>query len=209
MLWTLILSVFLSGVSLSMDAFAVSVCDGMVYRNVTKRKAVLIPLTFGIFQAVMPIIGFYISMAFRQIEVFDSIDHWIAFALLLIIGGKMIFDGAKDLRKKEDEELKPKNFSMASVFVQGVATSIDALFVGFGLSVMLEGVVQNIQLWAWISVAIIGVTTFVISLVGVLIGVNVGKLFKKRASVATIVGGVVLILLGVKILLNGLGIINF
>lgn len=66
MLWTLILSVFLSGVSLSMDAFAVSVCDGMVYRNVTKRKAVLIPLTFGIFQAVMPIIGFYISMAFRQ-----------------------------------------------------------------------------------------------------------------------------------------------
>ncbi len=209
MLWTLILSVFLSGVSLSMDAFAVSVCDGMVYRNVTKRKAVLIPLTFGIFQAVMPIIGFYISMAFRQIEVFDSIDHWIAFALLLIIGGKMIFDGAKDLRKKEDEELKPKNFSMASVLVQGVATSIDALFVGFGLSVMLEGVVQNIQLWAWISVAIIGVTTFVISLVGVLIGVNVGKLFKKRASVATIVGGVVLILLGVKILLNGLGVINF
>lgn len=209
MLWILILSVFLSGVSLSMDAFAVSVCDGMVYRNVTKRKAVLIPLTFGIFQAVMPIIGFYISMAFRQIEVFDSIDHWIAFALLLIIGGKMIFDGAKDLRKKEDEELKPKNFSMASVLVQGVATSIDALFVGFGLSVMLEGVVQNIQLWAWISVAIIGVTTFVISLVGVLIGVNVGKLFKKRASVATIVGGVVLILLGVKILLNGLGIINF
>ena len=209
MLWTLILSVFLSGVSLSMDAFAVSVCDGMVYRNVTKRKAVLIPLTFGIFQAVMPIIGFYISMAFRQIEVFDSIDHWIAFALLLIIGGKMIFDGAKDLRKKEDEELKPKNFSMASVLVQGVATSIDALFVGFGLSVMLEGVVQNIQLWAWISVAIIGVTTFVISLIGVLIGVNVGKLFKKRASVATIVGGAVLILLGVKILLNGLGIINF
>lgn len=209
MLWTLILSVFLSGVSLSMDAFAVSVCDGMVYRNVTKRKAVLIPLTFGIFQAVMPIIGFYISMAFRQIEVFDSIDHWIAFALLLIIGGKMIFDGAKDLGKKEDEELKPKNFSMASVLVQGVATSIDALFVGFGLSVMLEGVVQNIQLWAWISVAIIGVTTFVISLIGVLIGVNVGKLFKKRASVATIVGGVVLILLGVKILLNGLGIINF
>ena len=98
---------------------------------------------------------------------------------------------------------------MASVHVQGVATSIDALFVGFGLSVMLEGVVQNIQLWAWISVAIIGVTTFVISLIGVLIGVNVGKLFKKRASVATIVGGVVLILLGVKILLNGLGVINF
>jgi len=208
MLWTLILSVFLSGVSLSMDAFAVSVCDGMVYRNVTKRKAVLIPLTFGIFQAVMPIIGFYISMAFRQIEVFDSIDHWIAFALLLIIGGKMIFDGAKDLSKKEDEELRTK--AITSGLKQGLEQGLQQGLQQGEKNKMYEiAKVQNIQLWAWISVAIIGVTTFVISLIGVLIGVNVGKLFKKRASVATIVGGVVLILLGVKILLNGLGIINF
>ena len=207
MTFGIILQILLSGASLSMDAFAVSICDGMVYRDLNKPKTAAIPVTFGLFQALMPIIGFYVGMAFMQY--IEAFDHWLAFAILLIIGGKMIFDGAKDLRKKEDEELKPKNFSMASVLVQGVATSIDALFVGFGLSVMLEGVVQNIQLWAWISVAIIGVTTFVISLIGVLIGVNVGKLFKKRASVATIVGGVVLILLGVKILLNGLGIINF
>lgn len=192
-----------------MDAFAVSICDGMVYQNLTKRKSVLIPLTFGLFQAVMPIIGFYVSMAFRQIEVFDAVDHWIAFALLLVIGGKMIFDGIKDLLKKEEEELQPKNFSIASVLLQGVATSIDALFVGFGLNVMLEGVVENVQLWAWISVGIIGVTTFVIALVGVFLGRTVGKLFKKKASIAEIIGGVVLILIAVKILLNGLGVINF
>lgn len=209
MLWSLILSVFLSGISLSMDAFAVSICDGMVYQNLTKRKSVLIPLTFGLFQAVMPIIGFYVSMAFRQIEVFDAVDHWIAFALLLVIGGKMIFDGIKDLLKKEEEELQPKNFSIASVLLQGVATSIDALFVGFGLNVMLEGVVENVQLWAWISVGIIGVTTFVIALVGVFLGRTVGKLFKKKASIAEIIGGVVLILIAVKILLNGLGILSF
>lgn len=192
-----------------MDAFAVSICDGMVYQNLTKRKSVLIPLTFGLFQAVMPIIGFYVSMAFRQIEVFDAVDHWIAFALLLVIGGKMIFDGIKDLLKKEEEELQPKNFSIASVLLQGVATSIDALFVGFGLNVMLEGVVENVQLWAWISVGIIGVTTFVIALVGVFLGRTVGKLFKKKASIAEIIGGAVLILIAVKILLNGLGVINF
>jgi len=209
MLWTLILSVFLSGVSLAMDAFAVSICDGMIYQNLPKRKAALIPLTFGVFQAVMPIIGFYVFMAFRRIEIFDSIDHWVAFALLLIIGGKMIFDGIKDLRKKEDNELKPQKFSVVTVLVQGVATSIDALFVGFGLNAMLENVVQNVQLWAWISVAIIGVTTFIISLVGVFIGEKVGKLFKKKACIAEIIGGVVLMLIGLKVLLNGLGIINF
>ena len=204
-----VIELLLLAVGLSMDAFAVSICDGMVYQNLTKRKSVLIPLTFGLFQAVMPIIGFYVSMAFRQIEVFDAVDHWIAFALLLVIGGKMIFDGIKDLLKKEEEELQPKNFSIASVLLQGVATSIDALFVGFGLNVMLEGVVENVQLWAWISVGIIGVTTFVIALVGVFLGRTVGKLFKKKASIAEIIGGVVLILIAVKILLNGLGVINF
>ena len=130
MFWGIIASVILSGVSLAMDAFAVSICDGMVYRNLTKGKAVVMPTVFGIFQAVMPIIGFYICMAFSRIDAFDAVDHWIAFALLFIIGGKMIYDGIKELRAKE-EELKPKQFSLPEVLVQGVATSIDALFVGF------------------------------------------------------------------------------
>ena len=207
MVWGILLAVFLSGVSLAMDAFAVSICDGMVYRNLTKGKAVVMPITFGIFQALMPIIGFYVGMAFSQIDAFDTFDHWIAFALLLIIGGKMIFDGIKELRSKE-EALEPKKFSFVEVLVQGVATSIDALFVGFSLNSMLSGIDTatgvSLQLWAWISVAIIGVTTFVISLVGVVIGVKVGQLFRKKASVAEIVGGVVLIGIGLKILIEGL-----
>ncbi len=202
MLWAIIASVILSGISLAMDAFAVSICDGMVYRNLTKGKAVVMPITFGIFQAVMPIIGFYIGMAFNQIEAFDAVDHWIAFALLFIIGGKMIYDGIKELRAKE-EELKIKQFSLPEVLVQGVATSIDALFVGFSLNAMLEGV-TNVQAWAWLSVGIIGVITFIISLIGVIIGVKVGQLFRKKASVAEIIGGVVLIGIALKILIEGL-----
>ena len=207
MAWSLVLSVFLSGISLSIDAFAVSVCDGMIYQNLRKRNGVLIPLTFGLFQAIMPIIGFYVGMAF--LSYIDAFDHWIAFALLLAIGGKMIFDGIKELRAKEEQEVKIKKFSIAEVLVQGVATSIDALAVGFSLNAMLEGVGGNTQLWAWLCVIAIGIITFIISLGGLLIGIKAGKLFKKKASIAQIIGGVVLILIGVKIVLGGYGIINF
>lgn len=202
MLWGIIVSIILSGISLAMDAFAVSICDGMVYRKLTKGKAVIMPVTFGLFQAIMPIIGFYVGMAFNQIDAFDAVDHWIAFALLFIIGGKMIYDGIKELRSKQ-EELKPKQFSLSEVLIQGVATSIDALFVGFSLNTMLEGV-NDVQAWAWISVGIIGVITFIVSLIGVIIGVKVGKLFRKKASVAEIIGGAVLIGIALKILIEGL-----
>jgi len=199
MSWGLILSVILCGISLSMDAFAVSICDGMIYRNLNKRKGVIIPLTFGIFQAVMPILGFYVGLV--CLDLIDSFDHWIAFALLLIIGGKMIFDGVKDLTAKEEKELKPKEFSLAEVLLQGVATSIDALAVGFSLNAMLEGI-SNVLLWAWVCVIIIGCVTFIISLVGLTVGVKVGKLFKKKASIATVAGGAVLILIAIKIVLG-------
>lgn len=207
MAWSLVLSVFLSGVSLSIDAFAVSVCDGMVYQNLKKRNGVLIPVTFGFFQAVMPITGFYVGMAF--LNYIDAFDHWIAFALLLIIGGKMIFDGFKELYAKEVQEIKIKKFSIGEVLVQGVATSIDALAVGFSLNSMLEDIGGNTQLWAWLSVISIGLITFAISLGGLFIGLNAGKLFKKKASIAQIVGGIVLMLIGIKIVLSGYGIINF
>lgn len=194
------LPIFLSGVSLAVDAFAVSITDGMVYRDLSKSKGVLIPLTFGLFQSFMPIVGFYISMLLSQINFFEQIDHWVAFALLLIIGGKMIFDGIKE-RKLPQEEVKQKKFSMAEVLTQGVATSIDALAVGFSLTAMLDGV-KNIQLWAWISVAVIGITTFAIVVCGLLIGVKVGHLFKKKTWIAELIGGVVLILIGVKIVVG-------
>lgn len=200
MIASLIISVILIGVSLSVDAFAVSVCDGMIYRGIKKRTAILIPLTFGFFQAAMPIVGFYIGKAFLQL--IDSFDHWVAFALLCLIGGNMIIGAIKDLRSDKTEEEQVKKFSFPSVLVQGVATSIDALAVGFSLNAMLEDVVTNTVLWAWISVAIIGCTTFLISLVGVFIGVKAGNLFKKKASVAQIIGGCVLVLLGIKIVLG-------
>lgn len=207
MSWQIIITILLTAVSLAADAFAVSICDGMVYQNLNKRKGVLIPITFGLFQAIMPIIGFYIGLA--CLSAIESSDHWIAFALLVFIGGKMIYDAIKELRAKNETETEPKKFSFVSVLVQGVATSIDALAVGFSLNTILEGVSGSVQLWAWISVIIIGVITFIISLIGVIIGVKVGKLFKKKASIAEIIGGCVLILIGIKIVLESYGVISF
>ena len=197
MTFFLFLTIFISGLTLAVDAFAVSVTDGMVYQGLKLRKGITIPITFGVFQAVMPIIGFYISWGLSQFEIIEQADHWIALALLLIIGGKMIFDGVKELHLPE-EEIKPKQFSFPEVIVQGVATSIDALAVGFTFKIMLQSVSQ-IQLWAWISVLVIGVTTFAIALGGLFIGIKVGQLFKNKASVAEIIGGIVLILIGIKI----------
>ena len=196
----LFFTIFISGLTLAVDAFAVSVTDGMVYRDMKIKKGILIPTTFGVFQALMPIIGFYVSWGLSQIRIIEEVDHWIAFMLLLFIGGKMVFDGISDIRSPL-EEVKFKQFSMKEVLVQGVATSIDALAVGFTFNVMLEGI-EQIQLWAWVSVSVIGVTTFLIALCGLFIGIRVGKLFKKKACVAEIIGGVVLILIGVKIVVG-------
>ena len=201
--WVLVLEVFLIGLSLSMDAFAVSVTDGLCYRNLTKVKGATIPLAFGLFQAVMPLIGYFVAFGLGQAfeEIFDKIDHWIAFVLLAIIGGKMIYDAIKQLRSKE-EEIKEKKYSVPEVLVQGVATSIDALFFGvsFAATEGLKNSIPNVL----VGVAIIGVTTFVISLAGLLIGVKIGNVLKNKSGVATLIGGLVLIGIGLKILIEGL-----
>ena len=206
--WVLVLEVILIGISLAMDAFAVSVTDGLCYHNLSKRNGAIIPATFAVFQAVMPLIGFFIAFGLGQAfkEVFDKFDHWIAFALLLLIGGKMILDAVKDFRTSE-EEITLKQFSLTEVLVQGVATSIDALFVGvsFAATDGLKDSIPNVL----ISVIIIGCVTFVISLIGVLIGVKVGNVLKNKAGITEIIGGVVLILIGLKILLSGYGILSF
>ncbi len=198
MIFGIVISVFLSGISLSMDAFAVSICNGMVYSNLDRKKTLFMPFIYGLFQALMPIIGFYIGLLF--IEQIEAYDHWVAFALLVAIGGKMIYDGINELRSPE-EEIQPKQFSVTEVLLQGVATSIDALAVGFSLNTMLSGV-SDVQLWAWLSVLLIGLTTFAITFVGVIIGKKVGKLFQKKASVAEIVGGAVLVLIAIKIVIE-------
>ena len=201
--WVLVLEVFLIGLSLSMDAFAVSVTDGLCYRNLTKVKGATIPLAFGLFQAVMPLIGYFVAFGLGQAfeEIFDKIDHWIAFVLLAIIGGKMIYDAIKQLRSRE-EEIKEKKYSVTEVLVQGVATSIDALFVGvsFAATEGLKNSIPNVL----VGVAIIGVTTFVISLAGLLIGVKIGNVLKNKSGIATLIGGLVLIGIGLKILIEGL-----
>lgn len=201
--WVLFLQVLLIGVSLAMDAFAVSITDGLCYHNLSKRKALTIPLTFGIFQMVMPIIGYFIAFGLSQAfkTVFDAIDHWIAFSLLAIIGGKMLFDAIKEMRSPE-EETHVKEYSYVEVIIQGVATSIDALFVGISFAAM-EGLENNIPNM-FLSVAIVGVVTFIISIIGLLIGVKLGSAFKKHASITEIIGGLVLFGIGLKILIEGL-----
>lgn len=201
--WVLVLEIFLIGISLAVDAFAVSVTDGMCYHNLTKKKAVTIPLTFGVFQSVMPLIGFFAAFGLGQAfsEVFDAIDHWIAFVLLFIIGGKMLFDAYKECRSPE-EEVTHKEYSVTEVLLQGIATSIDALFVGvsFAATDGLKDSIPNVLL----GVAIIGIVTFFISLLGTLIGKTVGNKIKNKTYITEIIGGLVLIGIGLKILIEGL-----
>lgn len=201
--WLLVFEVFLIGISLSMDALAVSITDGLCYRNLTKGKGISIPATFGIFQAVMPVIGFFVAFGLGRAfsEVFDKIDHWIAFLLLFIIGVKMIIDAIKEFRSKE-EEVKEKKYSFPEILFQGVATSIDALFVGVSFAVT-EGLKDSIPN-VLVSVLIIGCTTFLISLAGVIVGVKVGNVLKKKAGFTEVAGGLILIGIGLKILIQGL-----
>lgn len=196
-MWLLVLQIFLTGCSLALDAFAVSITDGMCYNDLNKGKAVTIPLTFGIFQAAMPLAGYFLMSLFAKY--IDSFDHYIAFFLLLFIGGKMMLDGIRDARTAP-EEVKPKKFFYPTVLLQGVATSIDALAVGVAMGTMAGITPYNIYGF----IAMIGVITFIISLVGIILGIKIGKLFKNKLCIAEIIGGLVLIAIGIKILVEGI-----
>lgn len=183
------------GVALSMDAFAVSVCKGLGMKKINYKQALVIAAFFGGFQALMPLIGWLLGSRFQHL--IEKYDHWIAFVLLLFIGGKMIIDV---IRGGDDDECAEfERFDIKELFVMAVATSIDALATGIVIA-MEPG--TNI----WFSIAIIGCTTFVICIAGVIIGNKFGTKFKDKAAVA---GGVILILIGIKILLEHLGVINF
>lgn len=186
---------FLIGVGLSMDAFAVSVCKGLnMHGKINFKHAGVIALFFGGFQAIMPLIGYFLGMGFEKY--ITRIDHWIAFFLLGFIGGKMIVEAIKEwneVDKQEEDKLDIKE-----LFVLAVATSIDALAVGITFAFL------NVNIWSAIS--IIGTTTFVLSIIGVVIGNKFGSKYKSKAE---LVGGIILVLMGVKILLEHLGVINF
>lgn len=192
----LFMVLFLMGVGLSMDAFAVSVCKGLAMRKVNKKQAIVIGLFFGGFQALMPLLGWSLGIQFEQY--ITSIDHWIAFILLGFIGGKMIVEAVKpDDESVEVKEMDPP-LNIKEMFALAIATSIDALAVGITFAFLGYPIVE--------SIVIIGITTFVISIIGVYIGNFFGSMYKKKAELA---GGIILVLLGNKILLEHLGVLTF
>lgn len=187
-----LLELFILAVGLSMDAFAVSVCKGLSTQKLKVKHYLIIGAWFGGFQALMPTIGYFLGSTFEKY--ITSIDHWVAFVLLLIIGGNMIREGVS-----KDEEKSNDSFSFKTMLVLAVATSIDALAVGITFALL-----PDVNIVA--AVSFIGVTTFVISAIGLKVGNIFGLKYKSKAE---IVGGAILILIGTKILLEHLGVINF
>ena len=188
-----LLEIFLIGIGLSMDAFAVAICKGLAMPDkVHKRSAFLIALYFGVFQAVMPALGWLLGSQFAHYV--TRFAPWIAFVLLAWIGGNMI----RESRAEEDEDEQPSDGQVKhkELLVLAVATSIDALAVGISFAALSVDIVP--------AVSLIGITTFIFSVAGVAIGRIFGARYEKPA---TIVGGVVLILIGLKILLEHLGIL--
>jgi len=186
--------IILVGIGLSMDAFAVSVCKGLSMTKRCLKKSLLIAFFFGFFQAFMPFIGWLLGSSLEKI--ITPIDHWIVFALLSILGVKMIIESMK---KEEESCPREKNTVAAEIrqlLVLSIATSIDALAVGITFAFLQVSIVS--------SCGIIGVTTFLISLAGVCTGAKFGARFKNKAEFA---GGLILMLLGLKILLEHLGVI--
>ena len=184
------------GVGLSMDAFAVAVCKGLGMKMVNWRHAFVIALMFGGFQGLMPLIGW--ALGSQLTSLIEPVDHWIAFILLVFIGGKMLWDAFRGDDGCETCGCAEEKLDMRELLMMAVATSIDALAVGVTFAFLGVNVMA--------AVVVIGVTTFALSFVGVVVGNRFGARFEKPATVA---GGVVLVLIGLKILLEHLGVIAF
>lgn len=187
-------------IGLSMDAFSVAICKGLCCKKASLVNMAKCGLWFGGFQALMPLLGFFLASTFaKQIEAFD---HWIAFALLAFIGANMLKEAFFD----KDEAACPidekQNFSVKTMLTMAIATSVDA--IAAGISLAMESVSKDINIA--LAVALIGIVTCVLSALGVKIGSVFGDRFEKKAQ---ILGGVILILLGLKILLEHLGVIAF
>ena len=186
-----LIELFLIAVGLSMDAFAVAVCKGLAMPKMSWKGAAIVGLYFGGFQALMPFLGYLLGAGFK--DAISAYDHWVAFILLALIGGNMIRESRED-----EEESRDASLSFRSMVLLAIATSIDALAVGVTLAFL------DVPLLS--SVCFIGVVTFCLSLVGVKAGNVFGCKYKSKAE---FVGGLVLILIGLKILLEHMGVINF
>ena len=189
-----LVEIFLVGVGLSMDAFAVAICKGLAMPRVNRKRTLLIGLYFGVFQAVMPLTGWLLGSQFaRRVT---KMAPWIAFVLLAWIGGSMIRESLS--KKEEEEKAEPAELRHRELLMLAIATSIDALAVGVSFS-MVE---LTVPLYA--AAALIGCTTFAISVAGVFVGNLFGARYKNRAE---FVGGAILILIGLKILLEHFGVL--
>ena len=188
-----ILTLFLIAVGLSMDAFAVAICKGLAVKKAGIKQMVIAGLWFGGFQAMMPALGYFFGATLQ--DYFEKYTHWIAFILLAAIGANMLKEA---FSKKDDDEKTSDSMKAKEMFTLAVATSIDALVAGIGFTVYTRKE-------ALIAVGFIGIITFVFSAAGIKIGNIFGLKFKKKAEIA---GGVILILMGLKILLEGLGVIG-
>ena len=184
-----LLELFVIAVGLSMDAFAVSICKGLSVRELKPKHALTVGVYFGGFQMLMPFIGFALGVRFQSF--ITSIDHWIAFVLLGLIGANMIRES-----REHDEENLSDSFSFGTMLPLAVATSIDALAVGVTFAFLQVSILP--------AVCFIGATTFVLSCIGIRIGHVFGLKYKSRAE---LFGGAVLILMGIKILLEHLGVL--
>lgn len=194
-----ILNSVLFGVGLSMDAFSISVANGIVEPRMKKFRMFKIAGIYAVFQFIMPVLGWLlVTTVAEMFSVFHKFIPWIALILLLFIGGKMVVEGIRDKKqgyKKEKEEVKEaKKLTWGALIVQGVATSIDALSVGFTIA-------DYSFLRAFAASLIIGVVTLVICLLGLIFGKKIGGKF---VSTATIIGGVILILIGIEIFIKGI-----
>lgn len=184
-----IIDIFLIGIGLSMDAFAVSICKGLAMKKIDWKKMIIIGLYFGGFQAIMPAIGYILGSTFEGIV--TRVDHWIAFVLLLLIGLNMI----KEVFEKDSNKCNDK-IDFKTMLVLAIATSIDALAIGITFAFLNVNII--------LAITIIGIITFFTSLIGVKVGNKFGNKYEKKAE---FIGGLILILIGIKILIEHLGIL--
>jgi putative Mn2+ efflux pump MntP len=186
-----LVTIFLIALALSMDAFAVSITNGMIIKKFVPTIAFKISFSFGFFQAIMPLIGWGMTYNFRKY--IEAFGHWIAFGLLFIIGLKMIFEAIYH----KDETKKINICSNHYILLLAIATSIDALIAGIGFALIPVPII--------LIISIIGITTFLVSLIGIIIGLKYGNIFGNKVE---ILGGIILIIIGAKILFQHLQILN-
>ena len=182
-----IIEIALIGVGLAMDAFAVSICKGLAMRRMNYKKAIIIAAFFGVFQALMPALGYVLGTTFDN--KIAAIDHWIAFILLALIGANMI----KEALSSDDDECQDDSLRLGDLIMLSIATSIDALAVGITFAFF------NVSLL--LSVSMIGIIAFIICVIGVKVGNVFGEKYKSKAELA---GGLILIVMGAKILIDHL-----